>query len=168
MRAMLCAMRSNEIFASMTPEQAAGFLGELEREDGPAYSLALDAAAAAFRLRPHFLRRQPRARQADWMRKALGRTIGAPVAEEVLASYFLEHRKEMLVELLDALGIAHEDGQLTTPDPECPEADKLAPIIETFLAGDDPECRMLLVRAFAAQSGVTWPALEELLEKRSG
>jgi hypothetical protein len=164
---MLCRMRSNEIFARMTTEEAGCFLADLKREDGAAASLALDAAAAAFRLRPTFLRRQPLARQADWMRKALGRTIGAPVAEEVLASYFLEHRKAMLIELLDALGVKHEDGQLAEPDPKCPESDALASAIETFLAGEGGECRWLLVRAFAAQSSIQWPALEELIAKRA-
>ena len=74
--------------------------------------IALSAAAGAFRLRPLFLRRQPRKRQSEWMRQALARTALAAVAEEVLAEYFLEYHNELLGELLDGLGLEHEKGVL--------------------------------------------------------
>ena len=97
-------MRSNEIFARMTAAEALGFLEEIREQAPDVARIALSAASQAFKLRPQFLRRQPRARQAEWMRKALGRAMMASAAEEVLAEYFLEHRNDLLTELLDALG----------------------------------------------------------------
>src|SRR5262245_4162349 len=160
---MLCAMRSNQIFSSMTTEQTALFLDELKQEARPVAALALSAAAQAFKLRPEFLKRQTTARQAEWVRKALGRTTGAPIAEEVLASYFLDHHKPLLIELLDVLGVEHEDGQLKESLPPCPADEKLREAVEKFRKGDQPERRDLLLRAFAAQSGIDWPDLERLL-----
>jgi hypothetical protein len=156
-------MRSNEIFSQMTREEAQGFLETMKDEAPDVAKLALSAAANAFRLRPAFLKRQPRERQAEWMRRALGRTIGAPVAEEILATYFLDHQKDMLVELLDAFGVAHEEGRLEQVEPVCPEDKALAKAVESFRKGDDQERRELLLRAFAAQSSVEWPALDALL-----
>ena len=97
-------MRSNEIFAAMSSEEALGFLDQMRSEAPEVARIALAAAAEAFRLRPEFLKRQPRPRQAEWMRRALGRTIGAPLAEEVLATYFLEKERDLLVLRAQVIG----------------------------------------------------------------
>ncbi len=70
---------------------------------------------------------------------------------------------ELLRELLDTLGVEHEEGRLLTEYPPCPAAKKLAAALKKFRAGDDKERRELLLRAFAAQSSVDWPELEKLL-----
>lgn len=161
-------MRSNEIFAGMSGEDALRFLEQMREEAPDVATLALGAASEAFRLRPQFLRRQPRARQAEWMRRALGRTVGATLAEEVLATYFLDHKREMLVELLDTLGVAHEEGRLEQDHPPCPDEKSLEKAVAKFRRGDEPERRDLLVRAFAAQSSVDWPDLDTLIAAAPG
>jgi hypothetical protein len=156
-------MRSNEIFARMSPEAALAFLDEIHKEAPGVLEIGLSAAAGAFRLRPVFLRRQPRKRQAEWMRQALARAAMAPVAEELLAEYFLEYHADLLGEFLDALGLEHEKGVLASSSPECPKPADLAKVIGEFRQGKDPERRELLMRAFAAQSSINWPDLEALL-----
>lgn len=156
-------MRSHEVFARMTPVEVEAFLTELRREAPPVSRMALAAAAGAFKLRPEFLRRQPAAKQAEWVRKALGRGTMASVAEEILAEYFLGHRKELLVEWLDALGLAHEEGVLEQATPPAPEPGRLREAFDAFASGENPERRRLLLRAFAAQSAIDWPDLDALL-----
>jgi len=158
-------MRSNEIFSRMTTEEAARFLELMKQDARPVAAMALNAAAHAFKLRPEFLRKQPRARQAEWMRKSLGRTMAAAVSEELLATYFLDYQQPLLIELLDALGVPHEEGQLESAEPECPPTEKLAETIESFRKGEGQQRRELLLWAFAAQSAIDWPAFEELLAK---
>jgi len=162
--AMMATMRSNEIFSRMSPEAALAFLEEVHREAPKVEEIALSAAAGAFRLRPLFLRRQPRKRQSEWMRQALARTAFAAVAEEVLAEYFLEYHNALLGELLDGLGLEHEKGVLKGEgSPVCPDKAKLEEAVATFRKGDQRERREMLLRAFAAQSLVDWPELEALL-----
>ena len=162
---MMAPMRSNEIFSRMSPEAALAFLEEVHREAPKVEEIALSAAAGAFRLRPLFLRRQPRKRQSEWMRQALARTAFAAVAEEVLAEYFLEYHTGLLGELLDGLGLEHEKGILKGEGaPACPDKAKLEQAVASFRQGDQRERRELLLRAFAAQSIVDWPELEALLE----
>ena len=158
-------MRSNEIFSRMNADEALAFLEEAHREAPRVEEIALSAAAGAFRLRPVFLRRQPRKRQAEWMRQALARTALAGVAEEVLAEYFLEYHNDLLSEWLDALGLEHEKGVLKTEAPVCPKPADLTKLVADFRKGNDPLRRELLMRAFAAQSAIDWPDLEALLEK---
>ena len=162
---MMARMRSNEIFSRMSPEAALAFLEEIHREAPKVEEIALQAAAGAFRLRPLFLRKQPRKRQSEWMRQALARKALAAVAGEVLAEYFLEYHNALLGELLDRLGLEHEKGVLKGEGaPACPDKTKLAEAVEGFRKGDQRERRELLLRAFAAQSAVDWPELEALLD----
>ena len=159
----MAGMRSNEVFSQMTPDAALAFLDEIHREAPNVEEIALSAAAGAFRLRPVFLRRQPRKRQSEWMRQALSRASFAAVAEELLAEYFLEYHSQLLGELLDALGLEHEKGVLKGDTPQCPEKSALQAAVAKFRAGESPARRELLLRAFAAQSSIDWPDLEALL-----
>ena len=61
------------------------------------------------------------------------------------------------------VGLAHEDGTLKDDEPAQPAASELAAAVAKYRgAGDDPD-RELLLRAFAAQSAIEWPALDALL-----
>jgi hypothetical protein len=156
-------MRAHEVFAWMGADGSRRLIQELQAEKAGGAALALGAAAEAFRLRPQFLRRQPVEKQAEWVRRALSRPSSVAAAEEVLAEYFLSARRPLLVELLDAFGVKHEEGELKDQSPECPESKKLRAAVKSFRKGEDPEVRELLLRAFAAQSAIDWPPLEELL-----
>jgi len=164
-------MRAYQVFGKMNDAEAGRFLAVLA-EKAPAFHVqALGAAAAAMRARPQYLMRQPHEKRAELVRRALARVAASAVAEELLAVYFLDCRKELLVEWLDAVGLEHEDGTLKADAPPCPEAGTLAKAVERFrgaASGDgdpgDRAERELLLRAFAAQTAVDWPALEKLLE----
>ena len=161
---MHTAVRSNEVFSRMSAEQALRFLEELRAQSDSGAAIALSAAADAFKLRPQFLRGQPRARQAEWMRRALSRPKAAALAEEVLAAYFLADHRGLVGELLDVFGVEHDDGELRVENPPSPPPEALERAVQSFQKGEEPERRKLLLRAFAAQGSISWPALEALLE----
>ncbi len=120
-------MRPFQLFASMPPEQFRGFLDALKEKAPGAYVQALGLTAGVLKARPVFLQRQPAERRAELVRKALARVMSNPIAEEMLAVYFLECRNEVLVEWLDGLGLEHEKGTLNGDDaPPEPPAAKLA------------------------------------------
>ncbi len=159
------SMRANEVFGWLGPERNQKLLEELLEQSPGAAAVALAAASEAFRLRPQFLRRQAIEKRAEWVRRALARRSGAAAAEQVLADYFLSAQNPLLLEFLDSAGVSHEDGELTESSPPCPDPQKLRKAIETFRKGAEPETRELLIRAFAAQSVIDWPPLEELFQK---
>jgi hypothetical protein len=156
-------MRAFQVFARMTPERATALLEALRQELPGAFAQAVAAAAAASKARPRFVMAQPPDKRAQLVRRALARVAANDLAEEVLAVYFLQARKALLVEWLDALGIEHEEGMLKHDAPACPPEEKLREAVAAFLAGEGREDRELLLEAFAAQSAVDWPALEALL-----
>ncbi len=156
-------MRPHEIFAAMTPERAEAVFAVLEEQSPAMFAQAVHAAAAALKSRPKFLMKQPLAKKAAAVRRTLARVAANPVAEEMLAIYFLECRKEVLAEWLDLLGLEHEEGALKEAEPRQPDSADLTKLVETFRAKDDDPDRELLLLAFAAQTSIEWPALDALL-----
>ena len=156
-------MRSYQVFAAMTPEEAERMLRVLSKDAPAMFRQMVDAAAVSIKARPVFLRNQAFELRAKTIRRALARVSANLVADELLAIYFLECRKPLLLEWLDGIGLAHDDGTLKDDEPAQPaESDLTAAVAKYRGTGDDPD-RELLLRAFAAQSAVKWPALDALL-----
>lgn len=160
-------MRSFQVFAAMTPEQATVMMTSLKEKVPGMFTQAIAAAAAAFKARPVYIARQPIEKQAASVRRALSRVSASAFAEELLAIYFIECRKELLVEWLDSIGIEHEDGTLTEDEPKQPTKAALGKAVKAFRAVDDDPDRDLLLAAFAAQSSIDWPELEALTAKNA-
>jgi hypothetical protein len=156
-------MRSYQVFASMTPEQATAMMRVLAEKVPGMFDQAVAAASAALKARPVYLQRQPFEKRADAVRRALARVAANDVASEILAVYFLECRKELLVEWLDLLGLEHDEGTLKADTPEPPGEARLREACATFRGAGDEADRELLLRAFAAQEAIDWPDLEALL-----
>jgi hypothetical protein len=156
-------MRAYQVFAWLPPERAAGLFSTLREKAPAAFQQALAVASGALKARPVYLAKQPFEKQAEAARRALSRVVANLVAEEVLATYFLECQRELLVEWLDTLGIAHEQGSLAEERPAEPPAHALRRSLDAFRAKDADWNRELLLRAFIAQEAIDWPELERLL-----
>ena len=161
-------MRAFQIFAAMQPERCEEIFREIAKASPATFSQGVYAAAAAFKSRPQFLAKQPFPKRAQMVRRALARVQASPVAEEMLAIYYLECRKQILIEWLDALGIKHDEGTLEEDDPAEPPAEQLASIVKDFRGRDDDPDRELLLQAFAAQSAIDWPKLDGLIASEQG
>lgn len=160
-------MRPYQIFAAMSPERGRAVLKTIGDEAPGALVQALGVTCSAMRVRPVFLTKQPPEKRLDLVRKTLSRVSSDELAEEMLAVYFLHCRKALLIEWLDAVGIEHEDGALKSDRPAAPDDAKLAEAVARFRQADEEAARAdreLLLRAFAAQSAVEWPALDRLLD----
>ena len=153
-------MRSYQVFAAMLPEDNIRFMKTLKGEAPAMFAQAVAAASAAMKARPVYLLRQPFEKRAAAVRRALSRVTANAVADEVLAVYFLECRKDLLIEWLDLLGLDHEGGMLVDEAPEAPADGGLADAIGQFRKTDNDPDRDLLLRAFAAQDAIDWPALD--------
>jgi hypothetical protein len=156
-------VKAYEVFAHMAPERAHALLEGLRKEAPGVYTQALGAASVWLRARPQFVMKQSPEKRAQYVRRALSRVASNLLAEEVLAAYFLQVKKALLVEWLDALGLEHEEGSLRADAPPEPERGVLEKAVAAFRKPDDAVDRELLLEAFAAQSAIDWPALERLL-----
>jgi len=157
-------MRPYQLFASMDSDTCQHFFGGLAEGAPGMFAQLVHAAAQAMKSRPAYVNKLLMDKKANAMRRALARVGTDALAGEMLAVYFLECRKELLSEWLDGLGIEHEEGSLKEDAPPQPDEAKLVDFAASFRKGEDPIDRELLLRAFAAQSAIDWPALDELLE----
>ena len=150
----------------MSAEEAQGFFARVKESSPAIFGQSVQAAAAALKMRPSFVLKQPFAKQAANVRRALSRVAANPIADETLAMYFLEVRKELLVEWLDQVGIEHNEGMLTEDSPEEPPSASLIAAVESFReSGEDPD-RELLLRAFASQASIEWPSLDAKIAEK--
>lgn len=172
-------MKANRVFLRMQPARAARFFGAIQKDSSDLYTQLMAMAAVTLHARPQFVRRQKAEKRIATLRRGLTRVAASPLAEQVLAAYFLESRKKMLTEWLDLAGLEHKDGLLKEDKPPQPEKEKLASAVKTFLAGKEGDSaaekngaaeqgaeqddRKLLLEAFISQSAIEWPELETLL-----
>ena len=150
----------------MSPEESEAFFSKIKESAPTLFAQSVHAASAALKSRPAFMLKQPFPKQVSAVRRALSRVAANPMADETLALYFLEVRKELLVEWLDTAGVPHEDGALTEDSPAEPESDALHQAVEKFRKADQDDDRELLLRAFAAQSSIEWLTLDALIGEK--
>ena len=160
-------MRAYQIFAAMPQEHAIALLRTIKEQSPAMFTQSVQAACVALKSRPVYLLKQPFEKQAAAVRRAFSRVTANAVAQEALAVYFLECRKPLLVEWLDAIGLEHDEGILEQDAPETPADDKIRECVEQFLNQDRDPDRELLLKAFAAQDSIHWPGLDSLLDDRA-
>ena len=159
-------MRSFQVFAAMSADESQTFFARIKESSPAMFAQSVQAAASALKTRPSFMMKQPFVKQAASVRRALSRVAANPIADETLAMYFLEVRKELLIEWLDQVGIEHNEGALTEDSPEEPPSASLIDAVENFRgAGDDPD-REILLRAFASQASIEWPTLDAQIAEK--
>jgi hypothetical protein len=156
-------MRAFQIFAAMSNERVADLLKAMGDESPGVLLQAVQVAAATMKSRPSYINKLPFDKKATAIRRALARVTANEIAEEILAVYFLQVRQELLASWLDAVGLEHEEGILKEGNPSQPPEESLRITIKSFLAGEGPEDRLLLLQTFAGQNVIDWPVLDEML-----
>ena len=157
-------MRPHQIFAAITPEICGRLMEKISQEAPEVFRQTLTTAATTLKFRPQYLRKQPIAKQVESIRRVLSRAASNPLAEEILAIYFLKCRLDLLTEWLDLMGLPHDEGMLTEDETPCPDAARLEEKVAQFRAGKDEDCDLLLA-VFAGQAAIDWPALDDILAR---
>ena len=152
-----------DVFRSMSDEEVQHLVGEMRDHLRPLYKQLEGHAAATMRLRPVFLGKQPFEKRCQLIRKAFSLKMNAEPAGEILPAFFMERYPKDVVELLDALGVKHDEGVLKEDAPKAPTKAKLTKAVEAFRKGENPIMRNLLLKTFAAQSAIDWPELDAML-----
>jgi hypothetical protein len=115
MDAMALHTTATRLWKHLPPEErlaaASAFFAEPPAELAGA---ALGALVKARHLRPQAARALPAEAQARILATVLG--PGEPLAQGLLVSLHLAHRRPLLRAFLDALGLVHEDGVLKEED----------------------------------------------------
>ena len=155
-------LASYELLAFISPELALRILGDTATDNKEVYEATLGAVAQVQRVRPVFLKRQPKASRHQLMLKSLVRPGFNEAASGLIRGWLLKQQLDMVKQFLDALGIEHEEG-VVEELPGSVADDKLNAAIDTLLTNRDKEIVVLYLHAFHTMNDAGWNNLEELL-----
>ena len=156
-------LTSHELLGFMSPSLALEILTYAFENDKPLYRASLAAVAEARKLRPVFLERQPKPQRHATMLTMLARPGLDLVASNLLHAWLLKKHKPMLVDFLDALGVAHQDGVVEQLPPTMDDA-KLRPAVDALLAKYPPETVAVYLHAFNRMNELEWANLKAMLD----
>lgn len=157
-------LTSHELLGFMSPSLANDILNWTYEAERSTYKATLQAVAEARRLRPVFLERQARPQRHATMVAALNRPNLEMVAGTLLRTWLIKKYKDMLVDFLNSLGIAHEDG-VVEDLPETMEDAKLKAAVELLLGKYPHEVVAVYLNAFNDMNEANWSNLKTLLEE---
>jgi len=156
-------MTSSELFAVMPPTLAADILEFNHGSDKNLYRAALDNVAAARKVRPVFLERQPRQERYATMTASLGRPSLAVAADTLIRNWLLKKHTAILTDFLDALGIKHEKG-VVEELPKTVDDGTLKAAVETLLGRHPSEAVAIYLHAFNSMNAESWSNLDAILQ----
>jgi hypothetical protein len=137
-----------------------------EREGVEQQLEAMTLIARQLKARPKFVQGLPLERKARYL--VTFPHMPDALAARLLVSYHLAQQRPMLKAFLDALGIAHEEG-LITSDPEGPiTAERLAAAADALDAAFPPEDVTLYLGTLLSQDPDTWGALSDVPQTARG
>ncbi len=156
-------LTAHEMFGFMSPALAGEILSYAFEADKPLYRTALNTVAEARKLRPIFLERQPRQQRHATMLGVLTRPNMELVANNLIRGWLVKKQNAMLVQFLNALGIAHENGVVENLPPAMDDA-RLQAAVDGLLAQHPPETVAIYLLAFNEMNEANWPNLKAMLE----
>jgi hypothetical protein len=156
-------MTSHELFAAMPSALALDVLEFNHSNDKKLYRAALDAVAAARKLRSVFLERQPWQERYAMMVASLGRPTLGVAADSLLRNWLLKKYTAILTDFLDALQIKHDKG-VVEELPKSVEDGALKKAVEILLAKHPAEPVAVYLHAFNSMNAESWANLDALLQ----
>jgi pantothenate synthetase len=156
-------LSSHELFGFMSPALALDIVNYAYEADRELYKATLQAVAQARHVRPVFLQQQPRTQRHKGMVETLSRPTLELAAASLLRGWLLKKHTALLVEFLNSLEIANENGAVEDL-PATMDGAKLKTAVDGVLAKFPPETVAVYLHAFNTMNAANWPNLKTMLE----
>jgi hypothetical protein len=156
-------LKSHELLGFMSPTLATEILNFTFEHEKPTYRAILQAVAEARHLRLVFMERQARTQRNATVLATLTRPNLEVAAGTLLRTWLVKKHSAMLVDFLNALGIANENG-VVEDLPATVEDAKLKEAVALLLTKYPPETVAVYLNAFNDMNQANWPNLKGLLE----
>jgi hypothetical protein len=89
--------------------------------------------------------------------------VSDALATRALIAYHLTTKRPMMRAFLDAVGLAHEDGIITTDEVPPPETSRLTAGVDALRASFPPDDVALYLKTLVAVDETTWGGIDPLL-----
>jgi len=156
-------LNSFELLGFISSDLSNQILSDSSEDNREVYDATLGGVAKLRRMRPQFLRSQPKPARHKLMIESLRRPAFEEVASQLLRGWLIKHQKNMLILFLDTLNIEHEDGVVEDLPNEITD-EGLDKAINTLLEQNEREIVVLYLHAFQSMNDSGWSNLEAALE----
>jgi len=156
-------LNSFELLGFISPDLSNRILSDTAEDNREVYDATLAGVAKLRRMRPQYLKRQPKPARHKLIIESLKRPAFEETSTQLLSGWLIKHQVEMLKQFLDALKIDHEDGVIGDLPTKVPD-DALNAAIDVLLSSHDREIVILYLHAFHSMNDAGWSNLEALLE----
>ncbi len=156
-------LNSFELLGFISSDLSNQILSDSAEDNREVYDATLGGVAKLRRMRPQFLRSQPKPARHKLMIESLRRPAFEEVASQLLRGWLIKHQKNMLILFLDTLNIQHEDGVVEDLPNEISD-EGLDKAINTLLEQNEREIVVLYLHAFQSMNDSGWSNLEAALE----
>lgn len=156
-------LNSFELLGFISANLSNQILSDSADDNREVYDATLGGVAKLRRMRPQFLRSQPKPARHKLMIESLKRPAFEEVASQLLRGWLIKHQKDMLILFLDTLNIQHEDGVVEDLPNEISD-EGLDKAINTLLEQNEREIVVLYLHAFQSMNDSGWENLEAALE----
>ena len=156
-------LNSFELLGFISSDLSNQILSDSSEDNREVYDATLGGVAKLRRMRPQFLRSQPKPARHKLMIESLRRPAFEEVASQLLRGWLIKHQKNMLILFLDTLNIQHEDGVVEDLPNEISD-EGLDKAINTLLEQNEREIVVLYLHAFQSMNDSGWANLEAALE----
>jgi hypothetical protein len=156
-------LKSHELLGFMSPALANEILAFAFDEEKPTYRAILQTVAEARHVRLVFLERQPRVQRNTTILTTLTRPQLDVAAGTLLRTWLVKKQSAMLVDFLNSLGIANENGVVEDLPATVDDA-KLKAAVDGLLTKYPSEAVGVYLNAFNDMNQANWPNLKTLLE----
>jgi hypothetical protein len=159
-------LTSHELMGFMSAELSNDILQSAFENDKELYKATLKAVADARKLRPVFFEKQAKAQRHAAMAATLSKPNMELAAGTLLRGWLLKKHKGMLVDFLDALGIAHKDG-VVEDLPEKIDDAKLKSAVDILIGKYPRDVVAVYLNAFNSMNETGWENLDKMLAEDS-
>lgn len=157
-------MMTFELFQQISRPLFARIMDFFYEKDKEALKAAVQTMAVNRKLRPIFIQRKPKDERFRWLQKEMAKKYNQTVGENLLQTWFMQARSEMLIAFLDELGIEHNEQGEVKEMPEKVTDAKLKKGVDTLLEKFDREEVTLYLEAILAMEMAGWPNLRKTLD----
>lgn len=158
-------MRVHELIRRLDAEKVREILTWFREQERDVYRVTLSSLASQRNLRPVYVQRKTAAEQMAWMHKTLCLPAGAEVGEQLIQTWLMKARPEMLKQFLDRVGVEH-DGEGAVDDlPDSLDADNVHAAVAGLLESFSSQDVAIYLHMFQRQSPGGWPALQQAIER---
>ncbi|MGI8603229.1 MAG: hypothetical protein ACR2OZ_09540 [Verrucomicrobiales bacterium] len=156
-------MKACELFQKISPSLANNIIGYLRDQQKEVYRAAVGTLATQRKLRPQFVQKKSREQQAAWILDTLKLRSSESIGEQVLQVWLMKAKAAMLVQFLNALGIAHDGNGAVDDLPSTLDAAKLKEALDKLLENFPGEDVAVYLNIFQLQQPGGWPEVSEAL-----